>query len=107
MTVADLDKVDGLGISKNNDKIALMIADHLDWQDEYYHLKLLQDKINAYITFIESKQVYALYPESKEITEFVFDFRFKERLTDNCKAFLKTVEQQLQPLNIEFEIKEG
>lgn len=107
MTVVDLDKVDGIGISKNNDKIALMISDHLDWTDEYKHLKILQDKINSYVIFIESKQVYQLYPESKNIKKFIFDFRFKKNITNNCRLLLENIEKQLQPLNIEFKIKEN
>ncbi|WP_346426369.1 DUF6572 domain-containing protein [Bacillus cereus] len=31
-----------------------MIIDHLDWENTLQHLTLLQDKINAYVSFIEN-----------------------------------------------------
>ena len=58
-------------------KLALMIADHLDWENELQHLTLLQDKINAYVSFIESGQIYSVYPDAKLVDGFIFDLRFK------------------------------
>lgn len=106
MSVIDLDKVDGIGVDKKQSKIALMIADYLEWKDEYNHLKILQEKINSYISFIESKQVYEIYPKYSNIRNFIFDFRFKYKITVNCKLFLINIEKQLKEMNIEFLIKE-
>ncbi|WP_336619240.1 DUF6572 domain-containing protein, partial [Bacillus paranthracis] len=47
MSILDKNKIDGIGKSMGENKLALMIADHLDWENELQHLTLLQDKINA------------------------------------------------------------
>jgi hypothetical protein len=88
MSVDETDKIDLLVTDRENTHVLLVIADHLDWKkfDEAYHLELLQDKINAYLHFIESGQlvderpdlkglpviirVDAKYPPSKEAEKF-------------------------------------
>lgn len=54
MSIIDKDKIDSIGINKDNGKVILEISDHLDWSCEYEHLVMLQDKINSYLSFIES-----------------------------------------------------
>ncbi|MBC6110685.1 DUF6572 domain-containing protein [Pedobacter fastidiosus] len=64
MSVIQVDKIDFIGIDGKTKKVALTISDHLDWDDEYYHLSVLQEKINAYLRFIESGEIYDVYPDS-------------------------------------------
>ena len=89
--------LDGIGFDEKNSKLALLLADGMDWCDEYNHLMLLQEKINYYIAYIENKQ-YLKYLQENSIDlnkikqiEIQIHFLFKE--TDNCKKFLKQVEQ--------------
>ncbi|AMS17388.1 hypothetical protein A3218_24955 [Pseudomonas chlororaphis] len=45
--------------------IVLIISDHLEWGDKAQqgeHLQLLQDKINTYVAFIESGEIYTEIP---------------------------------------------
>ncbi len=44
----------------DNDKITLCISDHIPWDNNIIqaHLEILQDKINDYIDFITSGQIY-------------------------------------------------
>lgn len=65
MSVDNIDKIDLIGTEKEKGFVSLLIADHLDWSDEELHLSILQDKINSYISFIESGQVYEDYPSAK------------------------------------------
>lgn len=59
-------------VSKNEKgDIFLSISDHLDWQDVYAHLLTLQTKINTYIAFVESGEVYEHYPEVRGRAIFV------------------------------------
>ena len=53
MSVVESGAVDGIGLAEN-ETMKMLITDHLDWQDEYKHLLILQEKINAYIGFCES-----------------------------------------------------
>ncbi|OKP95667.1 DUF6572 domain-containing protein [Paenibacillus sp. P46E] len=107
MSVLDKNKIDGIGKSKSENKLALMIADHLDWENEHQHLTFLQDKINAYISFIESGQVYSLYPDSKLVDGFIFDLRFAYKPTENCNKLLELFRKSTQDLKIDFEIYES
>lgn len=106
MSILEKNKVDGIGKNEIENKIALMIADHLDWQNEFEHLTLLQNKINAYISFIESGQIYDVYPDAKLADGFILDFRFKYKITDNCKKLLGVINENLKHLEIELKINE-
>ncbi len=104
MSVLEKNKIDGIGISKDANKVALMITDHLNWENEIEHLTLLQEKINAYISFIESEQVYDVYPELSQIDGFILDIRFKYAPTENCIQLVNIFETKLKDLKIEFQL---
>ncbi|MEL6352231.1 MAG: DUF6572 domain-containing protein [Cyanobacteria bacterium J06627_28] len=65
MSIEQKDKVDFIGINKETGYVSLAISDHLDWSDTQLHLQLLQSKINAYLSFIESEEIYESYPEAR------------------------------------------
>jgi hypothetical protein len=53
-------------ISRNKaGELTLIISDHLDWSATNEHLSLLQDKINTYLRFLESGEIYENYPEAR------------------------------------------
>ncbi len=58
------DAVDAVGIERGSDFAALTITDSWDWQDERKHLLALQAKLNDYLSFIESGQIWESYPEA-------------------------------------------
>lgn len=62
MSIEDQDSVDVIGVNESG-IVVLTISDHLKWDDD--HLYLLQEKINTYLAFIESGEVYETYPNSK------------------------------------------
>jgi hypothetical protein len=65
MTVEDIDKVDRLAFNRKNGDVLLVISDHLDWdENEGEHLLALQGKLNTYLEFVESGQLYAKYPRA-------------------------------------------
>lgn len=67
----------------------------------------MQDKINAYISFIESGQVYSLYPDANSVDGFIFDLRFTYKPTENCNKLLDFFRKSTQDLMIDFEIHES
>lgn len=82
MSILDTDKIDAIGRDKTSGDIILTISDHLDWSDELGHLESLQEKLNSYITFIESEQIYLEYPNSigkKPIIEIVSMYDYNEK----------------------------
>lgn len=99
MSVLDIEKVDGIATSDDGSQLAMLITDHLDWADEYNHLIQLQNKINAYISFIESKQYEEIYPEMN-LLSFLIEIHFQYTPVQNCLKFIDTVNKQLQENNI-------
>ena len=63
MSVLDPDTIDIISTDKQG-RVVLTIADHLSWNDQE-HLQVLQKKLNAYLAFIESREVYQKYPDAK------------------------------------------
>lgn len=66
MTVEQTDVIDIATIDHATGDVLLTISDHLPWDvDEGEHLLLLQDKINTYLRFIESGELFETVPLSK------------------------------------------
>ncbi len=57
MTVEDIDVVDIIFTDTNTNEVVLVISDHLKWSDTDNHLLILQEKINLYLSFIESGEI--------------------------------------------------
>lgn len=76
MSIDQLDKIDIISTTPAGE-VVLHIADHLEWDSEKEHILLLQDKINAYLQFIESDQLLSEYPSAidKRVSiEIIFKF---------------------------------
>ena len=65
MSVIDTNVIDMIGTTSVG-VVTLTISDHLDWDEIEEHLLSLQQKINTYIEFIESGNVYDILPLSKD-----------------------------------------
>lgn len=65
MSVEQLDVIDIIGIEKNSGRVTLTISDHLDWFDTVQHQIILQEKINQYLAFVESNEIFESYPDAK------------------------------------------
>lgn len=66
MSVDQTDTIDFATIDKVSGDLWLTISDHLPWDNnEGNHLVLLQEKLNAYLRFIESGEVFKKIPSAK------------------------------------------
>ena len=101
-TITDTNKVDLIGYNMECDRVDIGIIDSLDWIDEEKHLLLLQDKINSYLSFIESGQIYEVKPEAKT-KKIIISVVFKYSPTDNAIKFLFEVAKILQDAGYGFE----
>jgi len=86
----------------NEESIILLIADHMDWRDEYQHLVMLQEKINVYITFLEQKQYEDIY-KGENITYGIIEIHFLYNLTANAEKFLQSVQNQVAELGVKIQ----
>lgn len=106
LNIEKTDTIDGMAYNQETSSLILLLADGMDWLDINKHLLLLQEKLNNYIMFIESKQYAEKYENVKRI-EVRLSFLFKEpeicdKLLDSAKvAFLNVFD------NIELIINHG
>lgn len=61
MSILEKDMIDIINIE--GDKCILIITDHLKWEGE--HFTFLKDKINLYLHYLETGQVYLNTPDAK------------------------------------------
>ena len=108
MAIDNANVIDGMAIDKENTALRLLLTDHLQWVlgadtiSEHDHLLMLQDKINAYISFIETEQYKNNYPDV-EFKMAIIDIRFKYDITENCEKFLQAVQDQIGQYGIKIE----
>jgi hypothetical protein len=62
MTVEQIEVVDFVGIDARG-RAVLTISDHLPWDDIKSHLFTLQEKLNAYLRFIEGGEMTGKSPQ--------------------------------------------
>ena len=60
MAVDQTRVVDTVGLETETGAVILTIYDHLDWSDTLAHQTVLQEKINTYLLFIESGEIYTV-----------------------------------------------
>jgi len=64
MSIEQAGVIDSIKTKDNETVCVVIIFDHLEWNDSK-HLIALQDKINNYLSFIESGEIYKHRPEAK------------------------------------------
>lgn len=106
--------IDSIAYEEETQKLIMLLADGMDWLDQKRHMFLLQEKLNTYLRYIDTKQ-YVDYlkrisinqiPSIKTI-EIRITFLFKE--PNICNQFIDRV---IQVINDNFEnviiyIKQG
>ena len=88
MTVEQSDVVDIIGIDGATGSVVLWISDHLDWDDGYGHLLILQSKINTYLRYIESGEINEWYPQAVG-KDLVIEIVGKYDLPDTAANFFR------------------
>lgn len=96
-------ELDAIGIVDSH--LELFLVDPIGWQKEIeaVHLEILQEKINNYIYFLESKQYVDRYGDSfdKKIIHITFQYS----PSDNGLAFLAAVQKMLQPTDMSLKVE--
>ena len=96
-------ELDAIGIVDNH--LELLLVDPLEWQEEIeaVHLEILQEKMNNYIHFLESKQYVERYGDSFD--KKVIHITFQYSPSDNGLAFLAAVQKVLQPTDMSLKVE--
>ena len=96
-------ELDAIGIVDNH--LELLLVDPVGWEEEIeaVHLEILQEKINNYIHFLESKQYVERYGDS--FYKKVIHITFQYSPSDNGLAFLAAVQKVLQPTDMSLKVE--
>ena len=100
MTIEQTDVIDFIGKDKS-ENIVLTISDHLEWDVENEHLYLLQEKLNSYLRFLESGEVYESYEGSKG-KKFIINVSCKYPPNKTSEDFLKKAENAINEAGFNF-----
>ena len=96
-------ELDAIGIVDSH--LELLLVDPVGWEEEIeaVHLEILQEKMNNYIHFLESKQYVERYGDSfdKKIIHITFQYS----PSDNGLAFLAAVQKVLQPTDMSLKVE--
>ena len=102
MAITDRDVVDS--VAYEDSILLLQLYDHLDFEGEFEkdHMLMLQDKLNTYIWYIDSKQYQTTYP-GKDFEKFHVKIFFMFEPSCLCKRFIAHVNGKLLSSNIKVE----
>lgn len=64
MALEQTTQIDAIGVERRSGRVILTLIDATNWDDEESHLHLLQDKINSYLRFAESGEIYEKYTDA-------------------------------------------
>lgn len=100
MSVLEPDTIDIISTDRQG-RVVLTVTDHLRWDDEK-HLAILQKKLNAYLAFAESGEIYEKYPDARG-RKFLFRVSCKFRPDAAGLDFLAGVKEIVEKAGFEFQ----
>jgi hypothetical protein len=106
MSIDQTDKIDFLVRDRGKRRAVLVISDHLPWdEDEGEHLLLLQEKLNAYLAFIEGGQILREKPDVRGLP-VVIQVKAKYPLSKQATKFYQLAEKTISQagFSLEFEL---
>lgn len=99
----DVSEIDAIGTSDTDLELLLIDGNLWPSDTEEEHLLKLQEKLNNYIYFLESKQYVARYGDSFDKTVIHITFQYSP--SDNGLAFLAAVQKVLQPTDMSLKVE--
>lgn len=103
MSIEDPDVIDIISTDKNSGIVVLSTTDHLEWSDNE-HLYKIQEKINSYLAFIESGEIYESYPKAKG-KRIEIEVIFKYPPDEQGICFLNKCSEAVHSAGFRFEYK--
>jgi hypothetical protein len=98
MSIDQTDVIDSIGVDPAKNEAQLFIFDHLEWntgeKSDKEHMYLLQEKINTYLRFIESGEIYEAYPKSRE-KALVIRLVGRYEMCESAVVFFEKIEDAL------------
>jgi len=98
MSIEDPNVVDFIGTTSEG-TVQLTISDHLEWDSEHY--LMLQEKLNTYLSFIESNEIYSSYPNANGRT-IKIHLMCMHAPTDEALLFISKCSEIIQQTGVKF-----
>lgn len=93
MSIDQTNVVDAIGVDDVTGDVVLTITDQLDWTgSDNEHLLMLQEKLNTYLSFVESGEILETYPDAKGRSVLI-DVVCKYPLSHQAHEFYNQVTQ--------------
>ena len=67
MSIEQTDLIDIISVDQLTGETILTVSDHLDWSDSPTHLRLLQNKLNRYLAFVKSGEIFQSQAQDRRI----------------------------------------
>lgn len=99
MSIVQTDQIDAIGIDKKSQSVVLTISDHLTWEEPQDHLLLLQEKLNTYIRFYESEEIFETYPKAVG-KEVIVEIIGKYPLIPDGEEFIQQAKEILKGIDV-------
>lgn len=102
MSVDQTNVIDAIGVDSATGEVVLTIADHLEWtESDNDHLLLLQEKLNTYLSFIESGEMLETYPDAKGRAVLI-DIVCKYPMSQQAQGFYNQVGRIVEGAGMKF-----
>lgn len=88
MAIEQANVIDAIGLDHETGEAVLTLLDALDWANVPKHARLLQSKLEAYLTFVESGELFESYPDARGRTIRI-DAIFRRPPPDDAIALLR------------------
>ncbi len=89
MSISETNSVDIMVTTKTGE-VLLVVADHLEWDNEEEHLALLQKKLNTYIHVLKSGSIFQGHEELRG-KKFVIQVDFRCAPTPGAIAYIDRI----------------
>lgn len=104
VSITETNKIDLVGTRPDSSIVRLVITDHLAWDDFASHARLLQDKVETYLTFIDSGQLATL-PNIPEVPEIRIEVMLQQPPSEEARGFLARLERAVTAFGVAFDVE--
>jgi hypothetical protein len=102
MTIEQENEIDIISTYEEEGYVGLTISDHLEWDHSNEKLLTLQNKINTYLGFVKSGQIYVDYPGAKEL-KIKIELACKYPPSEEGKQFLTLLKPIIEKAGLYFD----
>ncbi|WP_431067660.1 DUF6572 domain-containing protein [Methylotuvimicrobium sp.] len=103
MSIEDAQVIDIISSAPDGNSVTLTVTDHLEWGNSE-HLIKIQDKLNTYLSFMESGEIYNSYPKAKG-KELKLEVVCKYEPDEEGKKLLALCEEVISNAGFSFEYR--